>query len=102
MSIPEGYGDDEAEPDGPACVCPREGLRDTCAVYLVHAGLRLATRDTRNRMMKIISEEWRVAVGRALSMARHPAGKGSARPPVHLADRMDAAYRERRRHRRAL
>ena len=95
MSIAEGYGDDEAEQ--PGCTCPPVSLRDTCAAYLVHAGLRLATPDVRNRMMKIISEEWRAAVGRALSMARHPAG--SARRPVHLADRMDAAYRARRRDR---
>ena len=100
MSIAEGYGDGDVHERGtvPGCTCARECWRDGEAAYLVHAGLRLATRDTRNRMMRIISEEWRAAVGRALSMSRHPAG--SARPgraPVHLADRMDAAYRERRR-----
>jgi len=83
----------------PGCSCTREGWRDVCGALLVHAGLQLATTDGRNRMLKILSDEWRAAVGRALSMARHPAG--SARPdrypPVHLADRMDAAYRDRRR-----
>jgi hypothetical protein len=86
----------------PGCTCAREPWRDVFGAYLVHTGLRLATRDGRNRMMKILSEEWREAVRRALdasaraeAMARHPAGKG--RPPVHLADRMDAAYHRARR-----
>ena len=79
----------------PGCSCTREPWRDVFGGYLVHAGLRVATRDGRNRMMKIISEEWKTAVARALSMSRHPAG--SARRPVHLADRMDAAYHRGRR-----
>jgi hypothetical protein len=84
----------------PGCSCTPEPWRDVFGAYLVHAGLRLATRDGRNRMMKILSEEWREAVRRTLersqAMDRHPAGKGRA--PVHLADRMDAAYHARRRH----
>ena len=76
----------------PECSCAREPWRDVLGGYLVHAGLRVATRDGRNRMMMILSDEWRAAVARALArseaMARHPAG--SARRPVHLADRMDA------------
>ena len=104
MSIPEGYADEVEQ----GCTCPREGWRDVAAAYLVHTGLRLATPDARNRMLHVLADEWRAAVGRALarseSMARHPAG--SARPdraqrPVHLADRMDAAYRVQRRNRRA-
>jgi len=79
----------------PGCSCTREGWRDVCGALLVHAGLQLATTDGRNRMLHVLSNEWRAAVGRAMSKARHPAG--SARRPVHLADRMDAAYRDRRR-----
>jgi hypothetical protein len=86
----------------PGCSCAREGWRDVAGAYLVHAGLSLASRDGRNRMLHVLSEEWRAAVRRQLersaaaaaraeAMARHPAGKGRA--PVHLADRMDAAYR---------
>lgn len=82
----------------PGCTCAREPWRDVFGAYLVHTGLRVASRDGRNRMMMILSEEWRRAGARALkrseAMARHPAG--SARRPVHLADRMDAAYRARR------
>lgn len=94
MSIPEGYADEVER----GCTCPREGWRDVAAAYLVHTGLRLATPDARNRMLHVLSNEWRAAVARALSMARHPAG--SARAPVHLADRMDAAHRAARQHRR--
>ena len=97
MSIPEGYADEVEQ----GCTCPREGWRDVAAAYLVHTGLRLATPDARNRMLHVLADEWRAAVGRALarseSMARHPAG--SARRPVHLADRMDAAHRAQRRNR---
>jgi hypothetical protein len=67
------------------------------AAVLVHAGLSLATTDGRNRMLHVLSDEWRAAVGRALSMARHPAGSARPGAPVHLADRMDAARREQRR-----
>jgi hypothetical protein len=76
-----------------------------CAAYLVHAGLRLATTDGRNRMLHVLSNEWRAAVGRALSMARHPVGRDLVDRPervAHLADRMDAAYRDRWRRRRHL
>lgn len=90
----------------PGCSCTREGWRDVVAACLVHAGLSLASTDGRNRMLRVLSDEWRAAVGRALSMARHPAGSArldqtgpDRRPPVHLADRMDAAYREQRRRR---
>jgi hypothetical protein len=99
VSIAEGYGDEHGDVHRvgtmPGCTCTREGWRDVAAAVLVHAGLQLATTDGRNRMLKILSDEWRAAVGRALAMSRHPAG--SARRPVHLADRMDAAYRDRRR-----
>jgi len=69
------------------------------AALLVHAGLQLATTDGRNRMLHVLSNGWRAAVGGALSMPRPPAGSArpDRRPPVHLADRMDAAYRDRRR-----
>lgn len=85
----------------PGCTCAREGWRDVCAAYLVHAGLRLATPDARNRMLHVLADEWRAAVGRALSMARHPAGSARPGAPVHLADRMDAAWRAQRRDRRS-
>jgi hypothetical protein len=89
----------------PGCSCTRESWRDVFAAYLVHAGLNLASGDGRNRMLHVLSDEWRARVRRQLdaterararaeAMARHPAG--SARRPVHLADRMDAAYRARR------
>jgi hypothetical protein len=88
----------------PGCSCTRESWRDVFAAYLVHAGLNLASGNGRNRMLHVLSDEWRTAVRRQLdaqaraeAMARHPAG--SARRPVHLADRMDAAYyRARRQH----
>jgi hypothetical protein len=95
VSTSEGYADEgEGCPLGRPCG-GREGWRDVAAAVLVHAGLQLATTDGRNRMLHVLSDEWRAAVGRALSMSRHPAG--SARRPVHLADRMDAARREQRR-----
>lgn len=83
---------------GCSCAYDPGGWRDVFAAYLVHAGLQLATRDGRNRIMKVISDEWRARVGRQLAMSRHPAGKGRPDHQVrHLADRMDAAYRQRRR-----
>ena len=104
VSIPEGSTDEVEQECTGVCF----GWRDVCAACLVHAGLRLATPDARNRMLHVLADEWRAAVARALarseSMARHPAGKGGP-GPVHLADRMDAAHRARshgaqRRHRR--
>jgi hypothetical protein len=98
VSIPEGYaGGDEDEPGRAGAGF---GWRDVCAAWLVHAGLALATPDARNRILHVLADEWRAAVGRALSMSRHPAGSArsdGARPPVHLADRMDAARRVQQR-----
>ena len=105
MVMPEGSPDEDgheigAHPIGgvPGCSCTREGWRDVFAAYLVHTGLNLATGQARNRMLHVLSDEWRRrvrsqldATERAQAMARHPAGKG--RRPAHLADRMDAAYR---------
>jgi hypothetical protein len=100
VSIAEGSPDEgEGCPLGRPCG-GREGLRDVCAALLVHAGLQLATTDGRNRMLHVLSNEWRAAVGRALAMAQHPVGWNLVDRPervAHLADRMDAAYRERRR-----
>ena len=96
VSIPEGSADEVEQECTGVCL----GWRDVAAAWLVHAGLRLATPDVRNRMLHVLADEWRAAVARALarseSMARHPAGKGGAPArPVHLADRMDAAHRAR-------
>lgn len=38
---------------------PRDTWRDVAAAYLVHYGLRLATRTGRNRMLHALSHEWR-------------------------------------------
>jgi hypothetical protein len=96
----------EGSGTGDGTGCWREGWRDTCAAYLVHAGLQLASTDARNRMLHVLADEWRVRVRRQLdateraeSMARHPAGRGLLDRPervVHLADRLDAAYRAQR------
>lgn len=45
---------------------PRDTWRDVAAAYLVHYGLRLATRTGRNRMLHALSDEWRAAVGATL------------------------------------
>jgi len=99
MVMPEGSADADGHEIGgvPGCSCTRESWRDVFAAYLVHTGLNLATGQARNRMLHVLSDEWRRRVARQLdateraqAMARHPAGKG--RRPVHLADRMDAAY----------
>jgi hypothetical protein len=100
VSSAEGYPDERRQRPNERCRGHREGWRNVCAAYLVHAGLQLATADGRNRMLHVLSDEWRAAVGRALSMARHPAGSARPGAPVHLADRMDAAYRAGRQVRR--
>jgi hypothetical protein len=101
MVISEGSGTGHEIGSVPGCSCTRESWRDLLAAYLVHAGLNLASGQGRNRMLHVLSDEWRGAVRRQLerteraaAMARHPAGKGR---PVHLADRMDAAYHRQRR-----
>ena len=59
-----------------------EPWRDVAAAYLVHYGLTLATATGRYRMLHVLSDEWRAAVGREIErLAAHPAGCRPGDPP---------------------
>lgn len=72
-----------------------EPWRDVAAAWLVHRGLRLATHTTRARMMHVISDEWRHAVGARLGDAL-PGNAKRLTVPAHVCTRCAAgAHGER-------